>query len=101
MVARSGAALLPLGPGQKASQSVHHRPPQRYKPGRPVFAPQKKKKRTRIRVAVADHKRHLADERAAQIGLDVVVAWAAEPHRMEGKFRPEHFLCQQFCLVIN
>lgn len=58
-------------------------------------------KKTRIRVAVADHKRHLADERAAQIGLDVVVAWAAEPHRMEGKLRPEHFLCRQFCLVIN
>lgn len=101
MVARSGAALLPLGPGQKASQPVHHHPPQRYKPGRPapVFALTKKK--TRIRVAVADHKRHLADERAAQISLDVVVAWAAEPRRMEGKFRPEHFLCQQFCLVIN
>lgn len=33
VVARSGAAFIPLGSGQKASQPVHHHPPQRYKPG--------------------------------------------------------------------
>lgn len=33
MVARSGAAFIPLGPGQKASQSAHHDPPERYKTG--------------------------------------------------------------------
>lgn len=36
VVARSGAPLVPLGPGQKASQPVHHHPPQRYKPGNPA-----------------------------------------------------------------
>lgn len=35
VVAGPGAPLVPLGPGQKASQPVHHHPPQRYQTWQP------------------------------------------------------------------
>lgn len=80
VVARSGAALVPLGPGPEASQPVHHHPPQRYKLGNPVTSlpsvqlPRKTKNKQKKAESLADHKHHLVDERTQQISLDAFVA---------------------------
>lgn len=77
VVARSGAAFIPLGHGQEASQPVHHHPPQRYKPGNQSLFIQQLWAKTRIRATITDNKWHLVDEKALQISLDAFAVWAA------------------------
>lgn len=93
VVARSGAAFIPLGPGQKAAQPVHHRPPQRYQTGSlcVCVCVQPLSQNSRIRATITDRKCHLVDERAwtNQFGCVCSVGsrGAAEPSQQEGDFK--------------
>lgn len=90
VAARSGAALVPLGPGPKAPQPVRHHPPQRYEPGNPRRSAAKTQNPTKEGKRLNEWritKRHLVEERVQQMSLDAVcsrTAWAEKPE-------PGHF----------